>query len=1052
MSRNSRPSRCMMREHLWIFGLLLNMVPLQSLQTVHAEDKPVRYATDIRPLLSNMCFACHGPDEATREADLRLDQSGSATEDLGGYSAIVPGSFDESEVWVRISSDDPDLVMPPPETGMSLDDTQRDLIRRWIGQGAEYEKHWAFQPPKKRRFQADDASDVIDKLIKEKLSGTVLRVNPPADRRTLLRRLCLDVIGLPPLVDDVERLVESNEPEDLSNYLETLLSSQHYGERWARVWLDAARYADSDGFEKDKPRFVHFYRDWVINAFNENLPYDEFIVKQIAGDLLPSPSQDDLVATGFLRNSMINEEGGVDPEQFRMEAMYDRMDAIGKSVLGMTVQCAQCHSHKYDPISHTDYYSMFAFLNDSHEACMTVYTDKELADADQTQAMVLAARQETLNAHDSVQRDFLAWMKATKDALERQVDEAEWTIPELDFIEETVSGQKFLRYPDGSYLGQGYSPSRAAPQADMEVDMNQIRWMRLELLRDPNLPHGGPGRSIDGTWALSEVRLQYRRSRDNQWKTVSFDNAEATIHPDKERLQPRYHFKKPDPNRVSGDVSFLIDNDEKTAWRGDRGVGRRNEPQTAWLKLAEPIHVDGSAQLRVTLAQRHGGWNSDDNHTHNIGRFRLGLTSDSIEPIAVPSKLREKLVSVQDLKQLDEETFGECWEFFVSTRPELQFLDAEMGRAWKTFPYGTSQLVLRKRDEARTTYRLERGDFLSPREEVAPATPAFLHPIESRKSGQPDRLDFARWLVDDRSPTAARSIVNRIWQEYFGSGITATSDDFGMQGEPPVNQELLDWLAVDLMEHDWDLKHLHRSIVGSEVYRQSTKVHPEDLEHDPSNRLLARGARYRASAEVVRDVALAASGLLNPVVGGKPVFPQAPMFLFEPPNSYGPKSWLAQSDASQYRRAIYTFRFRSVPYPAMAAFDAPTGEVSCVRRGRSNTPLQALVSLNEPIFLQCAIELGHAAMCVAQSHNTRAGIDEMFLRCMARTATDKEVGLLEAMFNRRYEQFTKEPSQAEKLLANRSPIGSYDKDFITWASYATIARVILNLDETISKP
>ena len=1021
-----------------VVSITLPVVPTTALGE-SADGDAVDFNRDVRPILANTCYHCHGNDPDHVEAGLRLNSHETATEDLGGYRAIEPGDREASEAWLRMISDDADTVMPPPHSGKALSETDREVLGRWIDQGAVYDEHWAFTSPVAASPpEVVDplwAENPIDAFVLNRLQIEGLQPNPPADRRTLIRRLSLDLLGLPPTREQVDAFVADDSPTAIEDLVDRLLRSPHHGEHWGRTWLDAARYADSDGYEKDKPRSVHFYRDWVVAALNDDMPYDEFVIRQVAGDLLPDATQDDRVATGFLRNSMINEEGGIDVEQFRMEAMYDRMDAIGKAVLGLTVQCAQCHTHKYDPISHNEYYSMFAMLNNSYEASITVYDPREHARLDDLRRRLSAIYVELL-AGDRFAEQFEAWLdtfrgSATTEEGERAVG---WRTPEIDWNETSISGQKYLRQSDGSYLQQGYAGCRSVNAGDIETDLDQVSTVRIDISNHPNLPHGGPGRSFDGTWALTELAILVSDPEaEGGWRRIPYATVDGSVNPPRRPVDPRYRLKEPDPGRVTGPVSFAADDDPKTAWTGTVGPGRRNEPQTATFTLAEPIVApeQGPLRFRVEVRMQHGGWNSDDNQTHNLGRFRLSFADAAPEsPDVIPPRVRQS-VEEGELTDDSSDGFRRTLEHFVREaldRSALsageQALVADSENLWSSHPAGVSQLVMQEMPTPRKTHRLDRGDFLSPREAVEPGTPAFLHAMPD--DACQTRLDLARWLVSEDSPTAARAIVNRIWQSYFGTGFTATADDLGLQGEPPTHPQLLDNLAVGLMESGWSLKWLHRQIVTSRTYQQSSDVRDIHLQVDPANRLLARGPRVRVSAETVRDIALAVGGLLNPAIGGPPVYPPAPMMLFEPPSSYGPKTWDTAEDDQRYRRSLYTFRFRSVLHPAMAAFDAPTGEISCVRRPQSNTPLQALVTLNEATFVDCAEGLAERT---ASIDDPARRIATMFEHCTQRPPSDAEAEVLDTFYRRRLE----------------------NDDATTIDPWIAVARVILNLDEAVTK-
>ena len=947
----------------------------------------VDFTQDVRPILADKCFHCHGPDPESRQAELRLDMWESTDDLLGAVEEVVPGKPDESPLVARITSTDADERMPPADSGKTLSPEQIATLRRWIAQGAEYKQHWAFVPPQRPELpQVGDPSWVrnpIDAFVLARLERAGLHPSPPAEPLVLLRRLSLDLLGLPPTLEEIDAF-ETNvkrlgRDEAVRRETERMLASPHYGERWGRVWLDAARYADSDGYEKDKPREVWMYRDWVVKALNDDLPYDQFLVEQIAGDLLPAPRQSDLIATGFLRNSMTNAEGGIDPEQFRMEALYDRMDAIGKAVLGLTVQCAQCHTHKYDPLTQTEYYQMFAFLNNCYEKQITVYTD-----ADQQR------RQKILRDIGEIEAELKAtnpdWAKQLAD-WEASVrdDQPEWTIvrPQLD----TSGGQKHYVLEDGSILAAGYAPTQITTEFPVDIRGHDVRGqkvtaIRLELLNDPSLPHGGPGRSIDGLCALTEFKATVAPlDHPNDAVDVKFKSASADVNPPEREVDKRYYDDGKGTRRVTGPSQFAIDDDELTAWGIDAGAGLSNVARKAVFVLDQPIDTAKGVRITIKLAQLHGEPYEIDTYNQNLGRFRFSVTSaDNAQADPLPAEVRDAL-AVPSADRTPAQT-AIVFSYWRSTVPAWQAANARIEALWQQYPHGASQLVVGERPVPRTTHRLERGNFLAPAEEVQPGVPAFLHPLASK--GSPNRLTFARWLADRRSPTTARALVNRVWQAYFGVGLVRTAEDLGTQGEPPSHPELLDWLAVEFMDHGWSLKHLHELIVSSATYQQASIMQPEQLARDPDNRLLERGPRFRVDAEVVRDVALDVSGLLNLEMGGPSVFPPAPDFLFKPPTSFHMKRWNYDAGPEKYRRALYTFRYRSVPYPALQNFDSPTGDISCPRRNRSNTPLQALTTLNEELFVDCARAL--AAKIVTDGGESDSDrVNYAVRRCLAGT-------------------------------------------------------------------
>jgi hypothetical protein len=1041
-----------------------------SAPSAPAADK-LDYTRDVRPILAANCLQCHGQDPSHREAELRLDLFESTASEVegetinGAEQVIARGAPEESELITRITSDDESLLMPPADSGKSLKPEEIETLRRWIAEGAEYKPHWSFVPPTRATPPAviDPAwiKNPIDAFVLARLDREGLKPSPAAPPQTLLRRLSLDLTGLPPTLEELAAFeaqlaaadalagkssadaTSANVAAAYAREVDRLLASPHYGERWARLWLDAARYADSDGFEKDKPRFVWMYRDWVIDAFNADKPYNEFVIEQIAGDLLPDATQDQRVATGYLRNSMINEEGGIDPEQFRMEAMFDRMDAIGKGVLGLTVQCAQCHTHKYDPITHTDYYRLFAFLNNCDEAQMSAYTDDELAQWEATGALIDRLENELKASAPDWPEQLAKWESTVAD------DSKQWTVvrPELD----ASGGQKHYLLEDGSVLAAGYAPTKHATEFTVTLDADaKVTAVRLELLNDPNLPHSGPGRSIDGLFGLTEMKVAANfPDKPEERIEQKIVGATADANPPGRPLDSVFDDQS-NRRRVTGPIEYAIDGDDLTAWSADIGPGRSNVPHQAVFVLEKPIEAKAGTKLTFTLVQNHGGWNSDDNQNNNLGRFRFAVTSaDGAKADPIPAAVR-RILAIPSAERTAAQ-LAEVFSYWRTTVADWSETNRRLDALWLSHPRGTTQLVLAERTERRPTHRLDRGNFLAPAEAVSPGAPAFLHSLDAPN---PTRLDFARWLVDPRSPTAARAAVNRIWQVYFGTGLVTTAEDLGTQGDLPTHAELLDWLAVELMEHGWSQKHIHRLIVSSATYQQSAAASPDLLARDPANQLLARGARYRVDAETVRDVSLAVSGLLTHKVGGPSVYPPAPEFLFQPPTSYGPKIWAYDAGADKYRRGLYTFRYRSVPYPAFESFDAPRGDVACVRRPRSNTPLQALTTLNESLYLECAREL--ARRIVAEGGSTDdERIRYAMRRSLSRNPSPAELATLADFFHDQKQRFEAEGADPWQLLTTDDsqknqplPANVSAPDLAAWTA---LARVVLNLDETITK-
>ena len=1007
----------------------------------------IDFQRDIRPILSDNCFKCHGPDAEARKGKLRLDVREQAVQGgRSGKPALVPDKPEAGEMIRRLESAVETEVMPPPKTGKKLTPKQLDLLRRWIAAGANYQQHWALVPPVRpplpKVLDAHWVRTPIDAFLLARLEREELKPAPQASKATLLRRLSLDLIGLPPAPQEIDAFLKDESPQAYDKVVDRLLASPHYGELWARHWLDAARYADSDGFEKDKPRQVWMYRDWVVNAFNRDLPYSQFIIEQLAGDLLPKPTQDQLVATGFMRNSMINEEGGIDPEQFRMEAMFDRMETLGKSMLGLTIQCAQCHDHKFDPLTQEDYYRLFAYFNDTDETNLAVYTPPE-----QKQRAAVLRKIRILEA--KLKQQAPDW-RQQMDAWEQSVcdDQPTWTVVKVR--NQGDNGQRYIYHDDGSQTAWGYAPTKWSSHFSGQTDAKRITGFRLELLTDPSLPLNGPGRSPLGLFALSEFSVDIADPKTPKKTThVKLVSATADFGNEKKPLEPMFDDRTA-KKRVTGPVAFAIDGKDETAWGIDAGPGRRNVDRKAVFVADKPIEMPEGATLMFTLKQAHGGWNSDDNQNNNLGRFRFSVTSAE-QPVADPLPKRVRDIFTVPAKRRTPAQLEAIFSYWRTTVADWKEANTQIDELWKQHPVGTTQLALAARQMHRTTFLLSRGDFLKPARPVTPGIPAVLPPLPAEV--EPNRLGLAKWLASPQSPTTARAFVNRIWQVYFGTGLIATSEDLGTQGEPPSHPELLDWLAVEFMEKGWSVKHLQRLIVTSAAYRQSSKATPEQLEKDPSNRLLSRGPRFRVEGETIRDIALAASGLLNPKVGGPPVHPPAPAFLFERPASYGPKTWIEDKGDERYRRALYTFRFRSVPYPVLTNFDAPNGDASCVRRTRSNTSLQALTTLNETLFLECARGLAQKTL-VEGGKAEKERIRYAFRRCTGRLPTENELDVLLAFLTKQTEKFSAADAKPWELAANdpqkppKLPNGVTPAQAAAWTA---LARLLLNLDETITK-
>lgn len=1018
-----------------------------------AANLKVDFVKDIQPIFQNACYECHGPRK--QEAEFRLDHKPTVLKGGELGPAIVPGKGVESLLVQFVAGLREEGVMP--KKGARLSAEQIGLLRAWIDQGADFpdsasvvlkdnRDHWAFKPPVKAPLPAVKneawARNEIDRFVLARLDREGLPPSPEAAKETLLRRLALDLTGLPPTAEEVAAFVHDESPDAYQKQVERLLASPHYGERWGRHWLDVARYADSDGYEKDKPRWIWFYRDWVINAFNKDMPYDEFVIEQVAGDQLPHPTQDQIVATGFFRNSLLNEEGGVDPEQFRMEEMFDRLDTLGKSVLGLGVNCCQCHNHKYDPFTQEEYYRVFAFLNNDNEGARAVYTSEQWRKIAELQGKIRDAEMELKKAHPDWKERMTAW----EDALKTEV-QPEWKVVQIANAGD--NSQRYTELKDGSLLAQGYAPTKLDAIFKCTTPLAGVTAFRLELLTDANLPANGPGRSFKGTCALTEFALETApvgEAKKGSYLKIASATADFGDAPNSP-VEANFEDKS-GKTRVTGPIDYAIDGKDETAWGIDAGPGRRNVPHEAVFMLEKPIDDAGTA-LTIHLKQMHGGWNSDDLMTNNLGRFRISVcTAAAPKADALPKRARQLMVIPRERRT--ETQTAELFSYWRTTVPEWKETNERIAALWKEHPEGKTTLVLNSRAEPRETHLLKRGDWLKPGKPVRPGVFAVLNPLPA--DAPPTRLSLARWLVDRRAPTTARVIVNRIWQAYFGIGLVATPEDFGTQGEAPSHPELLDYLACDFMDHGWRIKYLQRLIVNSATYRQSSKVTPELYNRDQYNRLLARGPRFRVEGEIVRDIQLSVSGLLNPAMGGMPTMPPAPLFLFQPPASYAPFPWVEATGPERYRRAVYTWRRRSTPYPMLQTFDAPDGNTVCARRSRSNTPLQALTTLNETVAIEAARAFARHILEEGGKSDAER-IDYAYRRALSRQPSNAEreeiLGLI-AKQQRRIAEGWIDPWELATGAHERPeiPAGSTPAQL---AAYTVVSRVLLNLDETFTK-
>ncbi|MFG0285830.1 MAG: PSD1 and planctomycete cytochrome C domain-containing protein [Phycisphaerales bacterium JB039] len=997
----------------------------------------ISFNRDIRPILSR-CLKCHGPDPAVREADLRLDDPDQVgLPAASGARAIVPGDPDASELIRRIATRDPDLRMPPLEAGDALTPAEIELLRDWIAQGADYQRHWSFQPvedPQPPQVPDDSwAQRDLDRFVLARLTSAGLAPTPAADRYALLRRVSLDLTGLPPTPEEVHAFISDAAPDAWERVVDRLLASERFGERWAAMWLDLARYADTKGYEADRRRTMWPWRDRLIRALNDDMPLDEFTRQQIAGDLLADPAVDQLVATGFHRNTMTNDEGGTDDEEFRVAAVFDRVETTMQVWMGLTFSCARCHTHKYDPITNREYYGLYAFFNQTEDA--------DRMDEAPTLA-VLGAEQEAEQEQLAVGIAALEAQIAAAAPLAEYVDPGDISgVPTAEPVEHIWIDD---RAPVGSIEHQtggeapwpwaeGPAPAHAGARAAWMTASEFAQFFATEALAPLRI--GAADRLFAHVWIDSdrparEVMLQFHSARAGwshraYWgeNLIAF-GADGT--PERLRigdLPPAGAWVRLEV--AAADVG-LRPGDEVNGWAFSQHGGR-----VGWDHAGI-----------VTSAAQERGYRASQSAWERLARARAEdrLPADVRAALdaAQPTESQSALLRGYYLREVHEPT----WLATLPLQMELAGARARMTALEQQAPRMPIMRELPP-DQQRQTRILERGSFLSPGETVEPGVPGALHGWPDRAPR--NRLGLADWLVARENPLTSRVMVNRIWARLFGAGLVATEEDFGTQGALPSHPELLDHLATFYMESGWRLKPLLREIVTSATYMQSAVADAATLEADPANRLLSRGPSVRLPAEMLRDQALAVSELLSDKMYGPPVFPPQPDGVWQV--VYSGDDWTTSAGEDRYRRALYTFWRRTSPYPSMMTFDAPSREVCVSRRIRTSTPLQALITLNDPVFVEAAQALGRAG--VGAADDPAAIARWMLERALCRPARPQEIDRLVELFDDE-SAFQRQDLDAARTLAT-DPLGRLPEgaDPAQMAAWTVVAQVILNLDEIL---
>ena len=975
--------------------------------SLFAAESKIDFQRDIRPIISDRCYKCHGPDEDKRKAKLRLDVREDALKPAkSGDRAIVPGKVDESELVKRIFSTDDSDIMPPPEMKKPLSEEQKRLFKQWIAEGADYQPHWAYLKPQAPAVPAvkhqDAVRNPIDAFVIAKLEAAGFAPSPQADAATLARRVALDLTGLPPSQEQLAAFVKSPTHEAYEALVDSLIASKHYGERWARRWLDLARYADTNGYEKDRYRSIWPYRDWVINAINADMPFDQFSIEQLAGDMLPNATPQQLIATGFHRNTMLNEEGGIDPNEFRFNAMVDRVSTTGTTWLGLTMQCVQCHTHKYDPILHTEYYGMMAFLNNADEP------DYDLPDATaeqqyqanlrQAQAMLAKLPEQFPGGREAADKAFAQSLN------EQRAKAVAWTT--LTPLEAKTNMPLLTVQPDGSLLGSGDITKSDTYNLVLKSDgVKTITAVRLEALPHDSLPAHGPGMCYyegpKGDFFMGEFQITVN---GQPVKIASATQSYA-----------KNNFGKNDATAM-----LATDGDPQTGWSCAARYGERHE---AVFVFDKPITAD-KIEVKMMFG-RH--------YACSLGHFKLSATT---QPQPVASALDDelqKLLLASDA-QLSKEQRAKLFEHFLLTAPQLAKQSGKIKSLQKK-PAATTSLVMRERPASnpRPTFRHHRGEFTQPKEQVEPVTISFLHPFP--KDQPKNRLTFAKWLMSPDNPLTPRVVMNREWAALFGTGILKTVQDFGYQSEAPSNQPLLDFLATEFIKQKWSMKAMHKLIVMSGTYRQSaTKV------ANAPDTLLASFPSTRLDAEIIRDSMLSASGLLSNKIGGSSVYPPQPDSVTEA--AYGNFKWTPSTGADRYRRSLYTFMKRTAPFAMFTTFDAPTGEQCLCTRETSNSPMQALTTMNDIIATEAAQATGKLIAGVAGNDDQR--LDQLYLRALSRTPDKDERAVMQRFLAAQRARLQAKELDAAKITGDA-------KATLDAALWTLVARTVFNLDEFVTK-
>jgi hypothetical protein len=1023
-----------------------------------ARPAKLSFNRDIRPILSDNCFRCHGPDEGTREAGLRLDRREHAVRaGESGKPAIVPKAVADSEALRRIVSTDADLRMPPPTSGKSLTPAQIDVLQRWVAEGAEYEGHWAFMPVERPAPPAVNRQgwvrNDVDRFLLARLEREQLEPAPEAALPILLRRVALDLTGIPPTPREIDAVLADPSRDAYERFVDRLLDSPRYGERMALQWLDFARFADSNGFQVDSSRQMWPWRDWVIDAFNRNVPFDQFTIEQLAGDLLPNATPQQILATGFNRNHRLNGEGGIIAEEWRVETVIDRVETTGMTWLGLTLNCCRCHDHKYDPISQREFYQFFSFFNNVAESgtlqgesrntdpVLAVPTPDLARRIAEQETRIAAAEKQVADASAKLPALIAAWEPGFRDQLKDRADA--WIGLEPTMVK-SLGGATLARQPDGSYLASGVNPENDTYEISAPIPAGGFSGLLLETFPDPSLPNQSLGRFPNGNYVLSRVEAEISGPGLAEPLRGVFNKAVASY------------------SQMGWEIENTVRGNRQRGWAVDGNDPTKRLPRRAMFLLETPLTAPANATLTVRLRHESLG-------QHGIGRFRLSRTTlapgtvsleGSTFPATLATILATEAASRTPAQRLELEKF-----YRANVDSPVRAAEVAVAAAKKALAdlraAMPNAMVMKELDKPRDAFILVRGQYDKRGDAVTAGLPAVL---PSLPAGQPlNRLGLARWIVDPNHPLTARVWVNRAWERFFGTGLVKTTENFGSQAEFPSHPELLDWLAAEFMRptvspavsgrpaQPWDMKAFQKLLVTSAAYRQSSRVTPELAQRDPENRLLARGPRFRLPAELVRDQALAVSGLLVEKVGGPSVRPYMPDGVWDETSRYGDlRNYKNDDGEGLYRRTLYTVWKRTAAPPTMLLFDAPNREICTVKRSRTNTPLQALALLNEVTYVEAARKLGER-MIADGGATVASRLAYGFRLAVGRPPEPDETRVLVEGLEVDRQRLRAAGDAPTRLIAFGQSKPPANIDASELAAYTLAANVLLNLDEVVTR-